>query len=185
MGVPSGYTSGQVVQAVPTGINSGFVLVATATPTAVASVSINNCFTSTYENYRIIFSATAMSGAGDLTFRLRASGTDTTTNYTYQLFESYSATYASTVNAVGTDEFYVSRMDTPVGTSSSIDIYRPQVAARTSYTAISVFQTTTPILVQQHVAGMQTASTQFDGFTMLTAGTSFTGTIRVYGYSNS
>ena len=179
------YTSSQIVQAVPTGINSALVLVATATPTAVASVSINNCFTSTYENYRILFSSTAVTVAGDLTMRLRASATDTTTNYTYQTLESYSATTSSTLNIVGTDEFYISRIDTPVGTSSSIDVYRPQLAQKTGYTSSSIFQSATPTLVQQQASGLQTALTQFDGFTLLFGGTNFTGTVRVYGYANS
>ena len=51
MGIPSGYTSAQVVQAVPTGINSALVYVAGGTMSAVASVTVDTCFTATYDEY--------------------------------------------------------------------------------------------------------------------------------------
>ena len=56
MGIPSGYTSGQVVQAVPTGINSALVFITGATFSAVTSVSLpTSTFSSTYQNYLVIF----------------------------------------------------------------------------------------------------------------------------------
>jgi hypothetical protein len=169
---------------VPVGVAPGLVLVATSTITAVASVSINNCFTSTYENYRIVFSATGVTVASDLSFRLRASGTDTTTSYKSVTLEAASS-ITSTTDITGTDEFYVGRIDTPVGTSFAADVYRPQLAQKTGISCFMFFQSAAPLFVWQSTQGFQTSSTQFDGFTLAVGGTNFTGTVRVYGYANS
>jgi hypothetical protein len=167
------------------GVSPGMVLVGSASPSAVSSVSINNCFTSTYENYRVVGTVSAATGAtAGLTMRLRVAGTDTTTNYTCQLFEMYSATATSTLNPQGTDEWYLSNIDTTTDdTVFSYDIYAPQTATKTRYTGQAMY--TTSVFVSQAIAGVQTAATQFDGFTILFAGTNFTGNIRVYGYANS
>jgi hypothetical protein len=176
------YYDGAAWQSV--GASSGLTLISTATITAVASVSINDCFTSTYENYRIVFSATGVTVASDLSFRLRASGTDTTTNYKSVTLEAASS-ITSTTDITGTDEFYVGRIDTPVGTSFAADVYRPQLAQKTGISCFMFFQSAAPLFVWQSTQGFQTSSTQFDGFTLAVGGTNFTGTVRVYGYANS
>jgi hypothetical protein len=166
------------------GVSPGMVLVGSASPSAVSSVSINNCFTSTYENYRVVGTVSAATGAtGELTLRLRAGGTDTTTNYTGQLFEAYSSTSTSTLKS-GLSSWYITNIDTTTDDSVfSYDIYAPQTATKTRYTGQAMY--TTSVFVSQTNAGVQTATTQFDGITILFSGTNFTGNIRVYGYANS
>jgi hypothetical protein len=179
------YYDGAAWQAV--GASSGLTLVATATPTAVASVSINNCFTSTYENYRILISTTAGVGStAAMTFRLRASSTDTTANYSSQLLESYSTTVATSANASGTDDWFFGNFNpTTADYSSAYDIFRPQTAQKTGFIGQSTHTAAGSIFVNMFTSGVQNSSTQFDGLTLLFASTSFTGTIRVYGYANS
>jgi hypothetical protein len=177
------YYDGAAWQSV--GVSPGMVLVATATPTAVSSVSINNCFTSAYENYRVLFTATGVTVQGDLTMRLRAAATDTTTNYTSQLTEGFGSSLSTQFNLFGSDDWYVGTIGTNLGTSTSFDIYRPQTAQRTAYNGQSLFTSASPTLITQSIQGIQTTTTQFDGFTFLFSGTNFTGTIRVYGYANS
>jgi hypothetical protein len=163
---------------------NGLQLVATATASTVTSVSINNCFTSTYENYRILFASTSATSAADLSFRLRIGGVDTTTNYVSQLTEAYSTSIVTNFNIIGADEWYMGRIDTPISTSFSIDVYRPQTAQKTSFTGTSIFSSATPTLIHQFIGGSQTDLTQFDGFTLLRSA-SFSGVVRVYGYANS
>ena len=164
----------------------GFVFIASASPSAVTSVSINNCFTSTYENYRIMFGATAASAGGSLSLRLRASAVDTTTNYASQFIETTSTTVASNSNGTGTDEWYLGSLNTPVANGFSIDVYRPQLAQKTAFTGIANNQYTAGTATILHLlGGSQTDATQFDGFTLKSDGITFTGKIYVYGYSNS
>ena len=64
-----------------------------------SSVSLNGVFSSTYKNYRISFDNITMptgAGATDLLLRLRAGGSNTTTNYTGAGF--YMTHNSATVN---------------------------------------------------------------------------------------
>ena len=62
MPIPAGYTSGQIVQAVPTGINSAFVYLAGASFTAQSTVGMPaGTFTSTYKNYQVELVVTSVS----------------------------------------------------------------------------------------------------------------------------
>jgi hypothetical protein len=164
---------------------SGLVLVATATPTAVASVSINNCFTSTYENYRIVGNMTNASGTGQITARLRAAETDTTTNYSTQLTEFYQTSLATTLDPVGTDEWYISDINaTQVVSSFAFDIFSPQTAQKTKCSGQNMTISVAGILVSQTNTSVQSGITQFDGITFLSS-VDITGSIRIYGYANS
>ena len=187
MPIPAGYTSGQIVQAVPTGIQSALVYITQATPSAVTSVSINNCFTSAYENYRIVVNISTFSTAdGRLTMRLRAGGVDTSTNYLSQRGGFSGATSFANANVYGTDEMYFASIITaaPRGCFATHDILSPQIASQTVMGGtlgwLDVINGSTVAIAWN----AQTTATSFDGFTLL--GTqAFTGTIRVYGYQNS
>jgi hypothetical protein len=170
----------------PVGVSPGLVLVGSASPSAVSSISINNCFTSTYQNYRIVFALTAATGAtAALNMRLRASGTDTSTNYVGQLFEAYSATSTSTLNPQGTDEWNVANLvPGQLDSAFAIDVYRPQTATKTAFSGLSTVNYPSPFVLQM-IGGVQTDNTQFDGATFSFASTNFSGNIRVYGYANS
>jgi hypothetical protein len=166
---------------------SGLVLVATATPTAVASVSINSCFTSTYAAYLIESIVTTGVGANAvLGIRLRASGTDTTTNYVSQRTEQYSTTIGTGLNVQGTDEWPFGIVDpTGKGVFGEITLQNPNVADQTTMAARFNGRQADLVYIMSTAGGIQTASTQFDGITFFTTGTSFTGIIRVYGIANS
>jgi hypothetical protein len=144
---------------------------------ACTSLSLNGVFTSTYENYIVIFSDLIMSANNVMTFlRYRASGTDTTSGY---------STVAGYQNAGGTlqgnpdvnDKHNCFQVD---GTRSvaRLEIQNPQTATAT--TQLNEFMTSN----YGYMKGRQTSTTQFDGFTIFNASLNFTGTVRVYGYQN-
>jgi hypothetical protein len=165
------------------GVAPGLVLITTASPSAVSSVSINDCFTSTYENYRVVISLTAISGSTDFNMRLRVGGSDTTSNYVSQLTESFTSSVQTAANPSGTDDWYVGR-DSDVAGTTVFDIFRPQTATRTDLIGFGFYLAPTGVYVAQQYFNVQTAATQFDGFTLI-KDNNFTGTIRVYGYANS
>jgi hypothetical protein len=67
---------------------AGMVLLNTTSFSAVASQSINNVFSATYTDYKIIYNATH-STSSNVNFRLRVSGADdTTSNYSFQILTS-------------------------------------------------------------------------------------------------
>ena len=187
MPIPAGYTSGQIVQAVPTGINSALVYITQATPSAVSSVSIDNCFTSTYDNYLITFTITAAVGVDSgLSMRLRASGTDSTTNYATQRLNAYSTTVLTSSNPLGTDEWYLAFVNATTANSytASIQIFNPALASSSRHlTNIFSVENGGPNNIMLS-SGYHTTASAYDGLTIIGAN-NFTGTIRVYGYANS
>ena len=166
---------------------SGLVLITTATATAVNSISINDCFSSTYAAYEIeIINTTNVGANARFTARLRVSGTDTTTNYTDQRIGAFSTNVFADANTTGTDEWYVADLDpTYKGYFSKMTLHNPNVAAFTTCRTSTNFFNSSASLHVVSIAAQQELTTQFTGITFLTSGTSFTGTIRVYGYANS
>ena len=150
----------------------------------ISSISLNGCFSSTYENYRIIIRASHPSGEY-LNARLRSSGTDNTaSSYQYnsqQAFNtSWTALRAGAASATIGDFGYFH------STSAGLfcDISGPALTAPTSwiYTG-SYFTGTTHSSL--YGATIHSASTSFDGITFYPLSSTITGTIRVYGYKNS
>ena len=165
----------------------GFTLISATTATAVASVSINNCFSSTFGAYEIIIINTASVGAdSEFSCRLRASGTDTTTNYKQQRIRGNGSTVSTSANPAGTDEFALNQLDaTNKGYYTKLTLLNPNIADKTTMQSHGGDLQSDNAPLFDICYGVQTASTQFDGITFITSGTSFTGTIRVYGYANS
>jgi hypothetical protein len=164
----------------------GLAYVTQATPTAVNTISINNCFTSSYANYLLVMDLTTAVGSGIFTGRMRLSGTDATTNYASQRTIGQSATVAASANASGTDDFYLASTD---GTNApffhlTMNMLSPALARATSCMALMGFNDSGGTSVMQ-VWNYHTTATAYDGITINFGGTSFTGTIRVYGYQNS
>ena len=86
MGIPSGYTSAQVVQAVPTGNNSALVLISTTTITnGVTSVTVTSQFSSTYDNYKILISG---GGGGTAGVDLKLGATTTVQLLAVQVYQA-------------------------------------------------------------------------------------------------
>jgi len=162
-------------------LSSGLVCVKAQTAFSVAlTLNVDNVFTSSYSNYKILLSLTA--GSGSITMRLRASSTDTTTNYkTRTIYGTSSTLFAA--DATGTDDFYLFDYDAQGG-GAEISVIAPQLAQGTTISTIT-FGSSGASGYIYNVAGYQNSSTQFDGFSMFPATTAMTGTYAVYGYSKT
>ena len=164
----------------PAAATSGLTLITTSSPSAAASVNINNCFSATYQSYQIYYNLSATADV-IVSLRLRVSGTDATTNYTSQSF---------TVRAAVTD---ASRGDLgylPIGVVRSsgrgygiTNISNPFATAETSYTSSAQDPVSGAGIDLR--AGRHSDATSYDGFTLYTSSGNFTGSIRVYGVQNS
>jgi hypothetical protein len=152
---------------------------------AVASVSAaNNSFTTTYDNYRVIFQLSAAATTAALSLRFRASGTDSSAAnyYSAQNRYSYLGSRSDTAQS-GATSFDLGNIDSgnPGYTQYVFDFITPQLAqfsnininggnnVATSVTGLGVFN----------------ASTQFDAFSLIKASGTMTGKYRIYGYQNS
>ena len=191
MAVKSNFASGDVLNAsdVNTYLTNGGLVYITqtlVTSGTSSSISFNNVFTSTYDNYRIIFDSWQPSTAGtDLVFRLRNSGTDRTGgNYNSIVTGIYqNSTSTNFTQANGSYLFLglYNSLNTDPYATASIDVYNPQRNDRTFFTGLSAFYNGQ--LGSRTLAGVYWVADQNDGFTLLpTAGNITTLRVRVYGY---
>lgn len=188
----NGSTSGYVELAAPAvagttslelptdSIKPGLVLVAAQSFSAVSSVSVNNCFTATYENYRVLLRC-SRSTSNVIQYRLRVSGTDSTTNYDLRSAVAAGTnsftTSASTVQSSG----YIQGMSSSDPTWAEMELSSPAIATPTfvSHRASSYVNDISLNLLYHNV------STAYDGITIFPSAGTITGTLRVYGYRNS
>lgn len=166
------------VKPAPAAVASGLTLITTSTFSAVSTVSVNSCFTSSYENYRILVETG--SNANDMKMRLRASGSDnTTSNYNRTGMYVNGSGIGGYGTGSSTDFWYVGNSDG--GCAFSTDVYRPQTATKTNMT--NLCNTSSPNSF--FTTGSFESTTQFDGFTLYYSTGTNSGTLRVYGYQNS
>jgi hypothetical protein len=84
---------------------SGFTLIDEVSYTSSTTINVDNVFSATYNNYKIINTATAAT-ATTFSMKMRVSSTDTSTNYLTQLVYGTGGTVAAQANGLGTDEWY-------------------------------------------------------------------------------
>lgn len=152
--------------------------------TTVSSISLNGCFSSSYDNYKIVLYATT-SSSQYAQLRVRASGTDLSTS-TYR----YSVNYGNSANGSWTylinsssDSKIVLGYTGVNGFFISTDISQPFTANYTHLASTHSWADGTN-LFNLLGAGMVNNTTSYDGFTLYPGSGTFTGTIRVYGYRN-
>lgn len=166
----------------------GLVHIASSSFSAASAVNMNNCFTSTYENYRVILNIQG-DASRDIAWRFRASGSDNTTaNYEGVIWRLSPVAPSSNVAAFydsAATTVTIFRVDTDRG-GISIDVAGPQVARKTRATILanSSWSGVATTMLQYGAFGFA-ATTQFDGFSVYPTAGNITGDLRVYGYRNS
>lgn len=174
------FTSGEVLTASDTNTylaNAGLVYVTSTTiGSAVSSVTVSNCFSSTYDNYRI--QVTGGTASGNFVMKLQV-GASTTGYY----FAGAYCTYAGTILAsAGANQaaFNCTAYNTNC-VSADIFLGQPNLAKNTSFHSIYFGPSTGDGAISWQ--GYLNDTTAHTGFTISTSsGTLTGGTITVYGY---
>jgi hypothetical protein len=161
--------------------NSGLVYVSEVSFSGAASASINNCFTSSFDHYRINISLIGSVAGNSYNMRLRTGGVDNTAaNYYYYGF--YWITSAVNLTTTAATGFFLNnRSATATGYDlCTVELFNPQKPVLTTHRVESM-ETNTGLYIQ--TSGFYSATTtQFDGFTLYPGSGTLTGTARVYGY---
>ena len=146
--------------------------------TAVTSLSLNGVFTSSYDNYLIVYTATSASVIV-VTFRLRVAGTDASgSNYTSQELVASDTYKAGTrFSSETSSRGFYSISSTPSGITAHI--YGPALAQATAMRTVSHSSDVGAVIADYAVT--HSLATSYDGFT-LGATTAITGNITVFGY---
>lgn len=165
--------------ATPSAGSSGLTLITTQSFSAASSVNVNDCFSSTYDHYKVIVSLTAASGVINVFGRLRVSGADnTTSNYSTQRF-TVSGTSAAPFQYTNQTSFEFTDLAQTDGTISS-EFYNPFASKGTN--VISQMNAWYPAEYWVRSSSFN-ATTSFTGFSLLTTSSTITGTVSVWGYS--
>jgi hypothetical protein len=154
---------------------SALTLINTTTFTAVASQSINDVFSATYDNYFIQGNFTPASGQ-EIYYRLRVAGADATgSNYANQQFKGVSASSIADASSSANGLFSVNNSTRHV---ASAFFYSPFAAVPTF--SLSNFYDLAPAVGQLGVN--HTLSTSYTGITFYTSGgANMTGTVSIFG----
>jgi hypothetical protein len=181
-------TAPGLVQIVPTsvavGSGSGSVSATGAvTFTGASSVSINNCFSATYNNYLITLECNAGSG-NYVNFRLRAAGTDATgSNYSWGFVNTTNGATAFQLAGSGATSSNITRPSASGRSITSFTIFNAPLAQETIWSGTLSYNDGATVAIAGAMGGIHAVSTAYDGFTLIHA-TSITGTVRIYGLSN-
>ena len=147
--------------------------------TAATSVSVNGCFTATYDNYKIVLVGISSSAGAAVPMRVRAAGTDASgSDYVSQLVYGDNTTVAGSTTT--TTSFPTAIVCNTVSMIADISLFRPFLAATTQTVVVggrSNYLSTT--------SGYHNQAVSYDGFSILPSAINITGTLRVYGYRNS
>jgi len=163
----------------------GLVLLNTTSFSAVASQSINDVFTTSYDNYRILIAIDSTTATTQQSFqiKLRASGTDKSTAYDFNMVRQYGTT-VSYANSSNSTSFVIAYLSTNINGTSffTLDICDPKILKSTRMFVNSTYGADA-VRDMQTGGCVQTENYQADGFTISIGGNVVTGRVSTYGYN--
>lgn len=184
------FTTGEVLTASDTNTylnNGGLVYITEAVATSGTALSVNNCFTSTFDNYLIEITGLPTAPSYGVTIRLRASGSDANTGYYWGVTRVDIGAGAISVDKGNNDSslFTGAIANSSGRCSSTIQVVAPKLAQYTSVMCQSTDSRGATGYGGITGAGQLVNTTQYDGFSLFFGNGS--GTIsylqaRVYGY---
>jgi hypothetical protein len=165
---------GTAIWSTPTAV--GLVLISTTSFSGVSSQPINDVFSTTYDNYRILINATTLTGT--LTMRFRVAGADSSAaSYKMDLYGTTLWTNSAYggYQESGSTLFNVMAESSPA--SISLDVLNPFATQKTF-----LHGQTSQNDRGRSYQGIFDATTSFTGFSLIPT-TNITGTVSVYGYA--
>ena len=170
----------------------GLVFLSGATiSTLSSSIEVDSVFSSSYDNYKIhVVGNTASSNNVQVQFQMRASSSNTTTNYKgIRRFANVGASSVNQGEDTGTSYWYMGDITSDQTKQSAFEItlYKPNLAEPTNYVSNGNSAWSSSDFYSQQNWGVQTDNTQFDGFRFLPKNGShtFSLTYKIYGITDS
>jgi hypothetical protein len=166
---------------------SGLVLLNTTSFSGVTSQSINDVFSTTYQNYKVLVNIDTVASSDEVNLRLRVSGSDNTSaNYKWQK-ASFGTSGALSGQGTGTGALgtYINAGSIS-GTYTSfftMEFFNPFATDNTGVIAQSSYFDALANHGTTYAGGLMSVTTSYTGFTFYST-SNMNGTVRVYGYNN-
>jgi hypothetical protein len=182
----SAATNGVKWAAIPVSA-SALTLISSTTYSASSAHSVNDVFSSTYDNYLILINTDSASTGSDMSMRLRVSGSDnSSSNYYWANIgnNASSSAYDGSNSGGAATSWRINYNDDTNGSTQTINIRNPYLSLVTSYNNHY-------LAIEDNNAypstggGRTTVTTSYTGFTIFPNSGTFSGKVRVYGYANS
>ena len=166
---------------------AGMVLLNTTSFSGVASQSVNDVFSATYDNYRFILDIISTTSDNIIYMKMRSSGTDNSTNY-YSMMNgvrSDGSAFTQTENNVTTG-FALTLCDSANSNQYGFngDLCRPFLSATTMVRGINNSSTSTGIPASQSGGGLHAVVASYTSLNLIASAGNMTGSIKIYGYNN-
>jgi len=180
-----------LVKVVPTSVaGTGVTLSSTGTVnfTNAATVSVNGCFTSQFNSYKLVWRANSTGAtAVELRGRFRASGTDTTTNYIagQRVFNPNVATSTIDGNSSSTTYFILGNPGEPnyIPSNGEALIVNPASSTlRKGISGVGSGLSSGVIYTVNWFGGTLNNTAAHDGFSIFASANNITGSLMVYGW---
>ena len=165
------------------GVTPGLTLITTGTAAAAASVTVNTCFTSTYDEYLLVMDMQGSTSA-NINLQMRNAGsTITAANYQWFRTGQNNGGFTETTNSNGQTAWLVCYAGS-ITSNASINLYDPLNSRACNHTAFAVSSNFNDTACGVFSTGFRYSSAQaFDSFVLSVSSGTMTGTIRVYGYT--
>lgn len=160
----------------------GLQLISTTTVSPQSSITVDNVFSSEFENYRIIATNIDLASADSVRLQFRDSGGNIASGHQWGgwFINMTAAAGTGAYGNTGQTSMQIAYSDTGNEVSISIDVYRPNISGQTTITSVSADSGSANFM-----SGRQTETKTVTGFRIFANGNSnISGTIRVYGYRN-
>jgi hypothetical protein len=179
------YNGTNWVSVAPT-TSQGLTLINTTSFSAVASQSVNDVFSATYRNYRIIITGTGSADEG-FNFRFRVGGADASGSeywFGFMFIAFNSASYQAPTVAENSTALTFGELGKSANTIV-LDVGGPFLAATTSLNGQMTFSRGTSTGQARTFQGgcFHDLATSYTGFTFFPTSGTMTGEVSVYGYA--
>ena len=177
---PSAGSGGLAISAAGNVTGAGLDLIVTQSFSAVSSVSLDNCFSGDYDNYRVLAQVTGSTGA-NLNVRYRAAAADNSTaNYNYSLYGiQYGGTVGMVANGSGQTSLQAGLIISNLNAAVSMDIYRPFASSHTENVVTGAASDRATL-----GSSVFSSAASFDGLSLIPSAGTITGTVSVYGFKS-
>lgn len=165
------------------GLEPGLVLLNNTSFSGVLSQSINDVFSATYDSYRIIFYRDSLvTSSSGTNLRLRVSGSDLTSGYSYAKVGVKSNNTTQTFYITGATELGLTDSSDSEGKAIIIDVANPFRTIDKTF-QFQNFGYTGGVQAWFNTMGWVDSTTSYTGFTLTNDSGNMTGSVSVYGYS--